>query len=251
MCCRTKSGGRQALRVMNTNTGELKELNCKAWICPECGELKKKRMYVGMRDFFSRFKYRVMLTFSLSSRGVDAITHAKLISKAFSQFIKNLRRNKNLNEQTRNLKYVKVAEFHKSGYVHLHVIINQFAPVRKLQQLWEAAILYAGYTPERDKFCNVNFSKRHSAESAADYVCKYVLKAAKEINNLINSWSKSKSTPIFTKYIATDKWKLVLLLNTGQIKELYTCNELSAKVPELTTDYNKTFEILCIREADK
>ena len=94
--------------------------------------------------------------------------------------------------------YFRVAELHKSGYIHYHVCVNQFLPVKIIRNLWQQAVAYAlGYYPSK-AFANVNIKQISDAKTAAKYCAKYLKKgiAEQEYNDILRT-SKSRDIPAF------------------------------------------------------
>lgn len=89
---------------------------------------------------------------------------AKLVGVAFTKYLKRLRK------EGANLRYLLVAEAHKSGVPHLHALVHEVdpsAPVRKrsLQGQWTLG------------FSQVKLVPTEEASNAARYACKYLFKS--------------------------------------------------------------------------
>jgi hypothetical protein len=139
-----------------------------------------------------------MWTFTISSNVVSLSENAKLWSVAWRRFITELRRCDELNDIQKRTSYFRVAEIHKSGYIHYHVCVNKYLPVQIIRALWKRCVAYAlGYYP-KNAFANVNIKLITTADSAAKYVSKYLEKgiAAEEYNDILRT-SKSRDLPAF------------------------------------------------------
>lgn len=203
--------------LLNLDSGQVGELNCKAWICPECGQRKAHALYYGALKFFASNKGIRMLTLTATNRQHDVIEHARILSKAFTIFLKEIRRSKIFTDNEKGVRYMKVVECHKSGYIHFHVLIDRFLNVNLIRPLWNRALQLCGFAFDGRSLGAVNICLIPSAKAAAKYVVKYVLKAVKDVQNLINKWSKSGNTPIYTHFEKGSSWILLNVNDRGTV----------------------------------
>lgn len=211
----------ERMKFLNMETGELMRINCKAYCCPYCGKRKAYRLQIALENYLKQFKHLRLWTFTISNRFFTQGTpeqrqkqHAKVFQNAWARFWRDWRRCKMISEQQRKVGYVSVTEFHKSGFVHRHVLVTDFLPIETLRFLWrlsvsraltEAKIWHAGYTSQ------VNVVGSLTAKNAARYVSKYVLKSAQTANviQLKKRWSRSSNERIFPEKNRSGEWAVV------------------------------------------
>lgn len=108
----------------------------------------------------------------------------------------------------RELKYIKVLELHKSGFIHYHVVFEHYLPVSVIRSLWQNAIWH--YIKCIDTPGNVHVKKLKHANQAANYLAKYVVKAANEVKKSLKRrtrlYSKTNNIILFGKKESTDSW---------------------------------------------
>ena len=184
------------IMAYNTTTGEYFRPVCKSYKCEKHGWRHAKRLEEALKKYFGNFTNIRLWTFTLSSRiANDKETHAKILSKCWRYFITEVRRSRILNKNERNIQYVKVAEPHKSGYFHYHILVDQYIAFNKMLVLWESAI--ESVLKIRGKYGHVNVKGSKTANSAAKYVAKYVVKSAKYGMKHMKLWTKSARVSIF------------------------------------------------------
>lgn len=96
-------------------------LVCNSWFCDDCRKKKARRFAKVVRDYFAGDRVSILtLTFD---RSVSLRDSYRLVNRNW-----NLLRTQ-LTKRYGRLKYVRVLEAQsKSGYAHLHVLINKFIP---------------------------------------------------------------------------------------------------------------------------
>jgi hypothetical protein len=199
----------EGLWLVNINTGEYHEANCKSYSCPFCSVKKKQRLYSALQGYLSQFHNIKLFTFTIrSSLFPSPELSVKPSSEIWRRFINNVRRSKLLSFEEKNFDYVRVSEYTKKGFVHFHVIIHTFLPLKIINGIWWDAINQVCHT--RGRHGNIDISKRkHTAKSSASYVCKYVLKSAVVCYLKHRLYSKSKSCVLFKKKESTHEWIFV------------------------------------------
>lgn len=192
-CVRAKN-----IRLVSHVTGKVHFVRCKTYRCESCGTAKKIKIQQKLQEFLDTCDYIRMWTFTISSKFSSLEENAKLWSVAWRRFITELRRCDELNNVQKRVSYFRVAEIHKSGYIHYHVCLNKFLPVQIIRNLWRRCVAYAlGYYPQ-NAFANVNIKLITESKTAAKYVSKYLEKgiAAEEYNDILRT-SKSRDIPAF------------------------------------------------------
>ncbi len=192
-CVRAKN-----MRLVSHVSGKVHFVRCKTYKCESCGTAKKIKIQQKLQEFLDTCDYIRMWTFTISSKFSSLEENAKLWSIAWRRFVTELRRCDELNVVQKRVSYFRVAEIHKSGYIHYHVCLNKFLPVQVVRALWRRCVAYAlGYYPQ-SAFANVNIKLITESKTAAKYVSKYLEKgiAAEEYNDILRT-SKSRDIPAF------------------------------------------------------
>lgn len=192
-CVRAKN-----IRLVSHVSGKVHFVRCKTYKCGSCGTAKKIKIQQKLQEFLDTCDYIRMWTFTISSKFSSLEENAKLWSVAWRRFVTELRRCDELNIVQKRVSYFRVAEIHKSGFIHYHVCLNKFLPVQVVRALWRRCVAYAlGYYPQ-NAFANVNIKLITESKTAAKYVSKYLEKgiAAEEYNDILRT-SKSRDIPAF------------------------------------------------------
>jgi len=192
-CVRAKS-----VRLVSHVTGNIHFVRCKTYKCESCGIAKKIKIQQKLNEFLESCDFIRMWTFTISSNFGSIAENSALWSKAWRRFVTELRRDFALSEKQRKTSYFRVAELHKSGYIHYHVCVNQYLPVQIIRTLWQKCVAHAlGYYP-KTAFANVNIKQINNAATAAKYVSKYLEKgiAQAEYSDILRT-SKSRDIPPF------------------------------------------------------
>lgn len=194
--------------IYNEQKNKYFQPHCKTYTCPEHGWKKKKDLEKGIEKWLSQFGVIRFLTFTVKfNKNDDLDLHNFKVQKAWHRFITELRRNKIFTERERNLQYVKVYEYHKSGALHLHVLSSEYVHWIKLQAVWQSALSL--FFDGKGKLGNVNAKGIKSAKAGAKYVAKYVVKMAEMRKKRIRSWSKSGKVSIFPKKEKQKGWMII------------------------------------------
>jgi len=199
-CQRTKG-----LYLFNKNTKEIKFLKCKSYSCEYCGAIKVRRFrdalnkYLGTWDFVRMFTFTQHTPDALCRRQQNAN-----IAKAWAHFVKNVRRDKSLSESRRNFQYVKIVEFTQRGYIHYHVVINTYLPIKKLRYHWNNALFHVfKWIGGRG---GINIKTTCTAKSCVSYLTKYLSKMTSQEFGSIRRWSKSGKVALFEVFISDKSW---------------------------------------------
>ena len=204
--------------LLNLNTGEIGELNCNTYYCDYCGPRKVARLKKAIYEAVRPNEYVRMFTFTFRSTHFVNQEHCIIRAREiWRRFINNIRRDKSLSKKARNFQYIKLVEFHLSGYPHFHVLGDQYMPQKVLYYHWRNAInTVMGWDGNHG---TVNAKGHRSARGAAYYVAKYVTKTSKsyEKYNLapVFNWerrrfrlySKSSMFKLFPKKCPIHRWQ--------------------------------------------
>lgn len=133
-------------------------LLCKSWDCPHCAKKKGKKIKKIIKANFD--KSAVMLTLTYQQAGRDKLAVWQSLGKSWNNLLTYIKKKLKI-----KLKFVRVVEAHKSGFPHLHVIIDRFIPTNEaLRTLMRYGF---GYQMRQQKM---------STQNAANYVAKYLTK---------------------------------------------------------------------------
>ena len=203
--------------LFNFETGEVKEVYCKAYKCPVCGDWKKYELKKAIDKFVSGWDRVRMWTFTFSShifRGLNTEERFKLASKIWKTFRDLLRSTKWIGEKERNFQYLKIIELQKNGSPHFHALVDRYVYQPKLNKIWQTAIKYC--TDYKGTLGNANVSKSEenvSKKNAGNYIIKYITKQLEDIqtNFLFRRWSKSGKGSMFAHKEKSGDWLFIHL----------------------------------------
>ncbi len=139
---------------------QVARLSCKSWNCPVCGPKRAWRLSRGIIDAAQRLELRRFLTLTLNPRSCTAEGSEKYIKDCWAKFRVSLGR---LNGKA--IQYILVMERQKSGYAHLHILVDRYLPQPWVQQAWKAV--------GGGKFVNIKMVDIHRV---APYLSKYLTK---------------------------------------------------------------------------
>lgn len=194
------------LYIVNKKSGEMFPASCKTYSCTHCGEKQKQRLFKFLYKYVQTFEHVTMFTFTFRASLFENYTQqekVKLSSECWRRFLIYFKRNKNTTNKTKNFKYVKVTEFHLSGNVHYHAIIDRFFPLSVANYSFWQAINSVFHTT--GKHGNIDMSRSSGNQKmCVKYLVKYVSKGAKlAMSNLkYRRWSKNGKGSIFPPKIS-------------------------------------------------
>ena len=120
----------------NSPTGKLwghVRLYCKKWTCPFCGPSKAAKLRKAIIENAVERKMNRMMTLTLNPSVCAAEESVEHIKKCWNKLRTYLRR-----EFGRNISFLTVLEFHKSGYAHMHILVDQYIEQPWLSSTWQA-----------------------------------------------------------------------------------------------------------------
>lgn len=202
--------------LVNRATGEAFRPNCRSWKCPSCAARKAKILSARSIEHFSREKFVTLWTLTITNRfftrasagdepGSEQRAHHDVLLGAWRRMIQKIRAGRCRFILGSRFTYLMVKEQHKSGFCHLHVVVNQYAHWSKLQSLWESCVYaemtHRGITFDKQgaKICNANITKggggKVSGRVIARYICKYLMKQRTAGNRRgVVAWRRSWSS---------------------------------------------------------
>jgi hypothetical protein len=133
-------------------------VNCKSWSCPRCARMKTRQFVERCKLGFAGCRVRFgTLTFDTAHFSLDLAWRSQ--SALFAKLVRVARK------RFAFTRYVKIVEAHKSGYPHLHFLIDCYVPVYWLSSVWED--IGAG---------KIVYMEEIPTDTAARYVTKYMAK---------------------------------------------------------------------------
>lgn len=231
ICSCTRSRG---MFIFNETTKKIIPLKCKAYACEHCGPIKTIKFRVALEKYLKSFDFVRMFTFTQHTpENLEPAHQHENISKVWSLFMKEVRRDKTLSERQRKFQYVKVTEFTERKFVHYHVVISVFLPILTLRKHWNNALFKVfGFVGGRG---GINIKTMANAKNCAAYITKYISKMLQEDFGKLRRWSKSNKISIFEKFDPVDKWHFFYISPTGS---------LNLKKKSTTTQYkNENFNV--------
>lgn len=176
--------------------GKILKANCKAYICPSCGPKKAYKFQVALTKYLNNFDFVRLFTFTQHTPPNLNLVHQTVhLSRAWSVFVKYVRRDPRLSKKQQKFDYVRVVEKTKRGYFHYHVCMSTFMPVLIMRELWNRALwLTFGRVGGRG---GINIKTIANAKNVAKYLTKYLAKGVGEHFGNSRRWSKSNRVAIF------------------------------------------------------
>jgi hypothetical protein len=213
--------------IKSHTTGETFKIGCKRWDCPVCGPKKKYRLSSYFASQLRGYEVVRLLTVTLRSFShIPPQSHYGLLQEVWRRTLTDLRRDSSV-VGSRKVRYLRVNEQHKSGYAHLHLLIDTFIPQKWLySRLNHHARIVMNLPDYTDQLASANIEliqdNRHfgrGSEAQIRNIERYLLKNLKEyvLKDVRHSgrpyrkvWSRSsgfanvpKGKPIEDKLIIT------------------------------------------------
>jgi hypothetical protein len=145
---------------------------CGSNYCKRCRSSNLKNLRQLLFETLKKDKWR-LATLTFAQEGVDKISLLRSCTKNFDRFMKRVKR------IYPKVKYARSLELHKSGFPHIHLIVNQYVPQSFLQYHWKetgGGIVDIRATPvcseHNHKNCKVCFPSRRKMnyKDAARYL---------------------------------------------------------------------------------
>lgn len=213
VCCT-----RTPYHVFDRETGETYKLRCKSYSCEVCGPKKARRLWHAMKRNLSSWQKVRMNTLTIAyNMNFTYEQHYKLVSEAFRYYIQSLKRY--FKKQNKQFLYIRINEAFKSGYVHLHVFMNQYVHYLHLRRVWYNCVrlvlqkwnIDPNAFNNSEHYCSSHI-KAMPVKQAVNYACKYVLKSSGKRGFFRILYSKSRIIVFFgsQKQTRTDNNRFIL-----------------------------------------
>jgi len=182
-------------------------LGCKGWTCPYCGPRRARQLRHGIVHAARRRNLRRFMTLTLDPRTCKPEESAKYLKKSWAKFRTYVKR-----KYGKSFTFISITEFQKSGYAHLHVLVDRYMPQIWIQRSWQAV--------GGGKFVNIRMADIHRISA---YLSKYLTKDILLSNyyEKYRRYSTSRDLHLFEKP-KKGEWELIKMpINSvyGQFKE--------------------------------
>ncbi len=169
-------------------------LGCKSWDCPICGPKKASRLRRAIIEKAQEKKLKRFLTLTLDPRKCTAEQSVSYIRQCWHKFRTYLKR-----FCGRTISFITILELQRSGYAHLHVLVDSYIPQKWIQGAWQA--IGGG------KYVNIKFVDIHRI---AGYLSKYLTKdlLLTQFRSKTRRYTTSRGIKLFEKP-AKGTWRLV------------------------------------------
>lgn len=108
-------------------------MGCKRWTCPKCGAKKVKRLRHAIIKTAIDKNMRRFLTLTLDPRTCTAQESIDYIRKCWNKFRTYLKRKFSV-----SVSFISIMELQKSGYAHLHILIDRYIHQPWISAAWQA-----------------------------------------------------------------------------------------------------------------
>ena len=147
-------------------SGKTAPFRCRSLRCPDCAPTEARRLADKLGSWAEALKLTRFWTFTLDPKMLPELTtteaRVKYLRKLWNKFLTALRRD------NPGLKLITVLEFHKSGWPHLHVLLDRYLKWDRVQKRWHR---YGGGQHVHVKYVDVH--------RVAAYLSKYLTDPAK------------------------------------------------------------------------
>jgi hypothetical protein len=108
-------------------------LGCKRWTCPQCGPKKAKRLQRAIAEKATQKGMNRFLTLTLNPATCTSHDSVGYIRECWSKFRTSLKR-----RLGKTISFISVLELQKSGYAHLHVLVDRYIEQAWVSESWQA-----------------------------------------------------------------------------------------------------------------
>lgn len=121
--------------VANGDKDELRfaRLGCKRWTCPQCGPKKAKRLRRAIIAAAQGKDLCRLLTLTLDPKSCEAEHSIAYIRDCWNKFRTYLMR-----YVRKRINFITIVELQRSGYAHLHVLIDRYIEQDWISSAWQA-----------------------------------------------------------------------------------------------------------------
>lgn len=206
------------LALEHVDTHERVPIVCNTYRCPVCGPIKVWRLKKALTNLFQSWKQIRFWTLTMKNDLFETSDEQyKVLMEAWRYFITYVRRSKALTKYQSQFRYVKIPEMHKSGYWHLHVVVDRYINREILQRIWERII--QEFLNRDSHVASIYIELIPNAKKAANYICKYITKSIHDKCPTKRFFSTSYHLCIFEKKEKSGNWFVVFLRESSSEKQ--------------------------------
>lgn len=108
-------------------------LGCKRWSCPRCGPKKAKRLRRAIINKAQENDLSRLLTLTLDPSVCSPEESISYIRECWNKFRTSLKRHSGV-----SIAFITILELQRSGYAHLHVLIDRYIAQQWISKSWQA-----------------------------------------------------------------------------------------------------------------
>ncbi len=165
---------------------------CKKWSCPCCGPVKAAKLRKAIISNAEEKKMNRLMTLTLNPKicsADESVEHIKLCWNKLRTYLKR--------KFGKSVSFITILEFHKSGYAHMHILVDKYIEQKWLSETWQA--LGGG------KIVDIKYVDIHRI---AHYLSKYLTKQTFLKNYGKNRrYTTSRNMSLFKKKVAETVWQ--------------------------------------------
>jgi len=212
--------------VYNQTTNTYIQIGCNTYSCPICGPKKVAKFKQAIRAWMKMNRVNRIWTITATSEIGSPEVHWKILKESWTKTIKDIRRLKKYSKKP--IRYIAIREMHKSGYVHLHILVSHYIRVELIQGLFDAhwrkvafslaiqmeaagvepaAIERIWNTLRREKITNVHMERVFSPGGISNYMAKYLTKAIQQNTELYRQRYTKSAGRLFPEKKKTGEWE--------------------------------------------
>ena len=147
-----KECGNSKVKIIKRDSGEIIDIPCKSWSCPVCAPKKKFRLNKYFASQLLNYEVVRMMTVGLRvNLPHSSQSHYGQLQEIWRRFITEIRREKKI-KGIQKIKYLRINEMHKSGFTHMHILVDTFIPQKwALEKLNKIALIVLGIEEKKQQ----------------------------------------------------------------------------------------------------
>lgn len=170
-------------------------VSCKRWACSLCGPRRVRQLRFAIIKWATEKDMTRFLTLTLDPRFCTAKESVKYIRGCWNKFRTYLKRKYGV-----SISFITIIEPQKSGYAHLHILVDRFIPQHWITGAWQA--VGGG---------KIVFVRQVEVNRIAAYLSKYLTKATllTIVNAKYRRCTTSRDIVLFAKRKPDGKWEVI------------------------------------------
>ena len=169
-------------------------LRCKAWACETCGPRKAATVRKAIMERATEKALHRFVTLTLNPRNCTRLDSAKYVRNCWAKMRTYLKR-----KYGKSISFISVIELQKSGYAHLHILVDRYIDQKWLSNSWDR--IGGG------KIVDIRWVDTHRV---AHYLAKYLTKdMILDVPAGIRRYSTSRDILLIAKQKSGNKWVII------------------------------------------